>query len=134
MADVTGPIATLSGSSHSVPDGQSCDRHPDRKAVARIQGETDSFGSEMNDMCQECLDEHRAYLKSPEAAERRKGICEWCKNPADDLRDRRDFEEGVSGRVYRVCGACVTAENERLAEEADEFDRTRDDWDGDYDD
>jgi len=44
-----------------------------------------------------------------------------CKNPADDLRDRRDFEEEMTGRIYRVCGACVTKENERLADEVDEF-------------
>lgn len=133
MADVTGPISTLSGSSHALPDGQMCDRHPRRKAVARIQGETDSFGSEMNDMCQECLDQHRAYLKSPEAAERRKGICEWCKNPADDLRDRRDFEEGMTGRVYRVCGGCVKKQNDELAAEAEDND-DYDDGFGDYDD
>ena len=122
MADVTGPISTLSNSFHDLPDSQMCDLHQDRKAVARVQGETDSFGSEMNDMCQECLDEHRAYLRSPEAAEHRKGICEWCKNPADDLRDRRDYEEGMSGRVYRVCGECVKKENQRLADEDEYYD------------
>lgn len=131
MADVTGPISTLSGTSHGVPDGQMCDRHSDRPAVARIQGETDSFGSEMNDMCQECLDEHRAYSKSPEAAEHRKGTCEWCKNLADDLRDRRDFEEGTCGRVYRVCGACVKQQNEELDAELDD---DGDDDFGDFDD
>jgi len=130
MGEVTGPISTLSGALHAVPDGQKCDRHPRRKAVARIQGETDSFGCELNDMCQQCLDQHRAYLKSPAAAERRKGMCEWCKNPADDLRDRRDYEEGMTGRVYRVCGGCVKRENERLAEEAEYYD----DDDRDYDD
>ena len=118
MADVTGPISTLSGAFHDFPDGQRCDVHPDRLAVARIQGETDSFGCEMHDMCQQCIDEHRDYLKSPEAAEHRKGTCEWCKNPADDLRDRRDFEEGLYGRVYRVCGACVRRENEELEAES----------------
>jgi hypothetical protein len=132
MADVTGPISTLSGSSHKVPEGTKCDRHSRRIAVARIQGETDSFGSEMNDMCQECLDQHRAYLNSPDAAERRKGICEWCKSPADDLRDRRDFEEGMTGRVYRVCGGCVKKENERLEEEAAEFDADYYDDDRDF--
>ena len=118
MADVTGPISTLSGSSHDVPDGMMCDAHPERPAVARIQGETDSFGCEMHDMCQECLDAERAYRNSPEAAEWRKGTCEWCKNPADDLRDRRDYEEGNCGRVYRVCGACVKRDNEYWAAEA----------------
>ena len=44
MADVTGPISTLPGSRHRVPDGQSCDTHSDRFAVYRIQGETDSTG------------------------------------------------------------------------------------------
>ncbi len=128
MADVTGPISTLSGTSHEVPAGMKCDDHPDRPAVARIQGETDSMGSEMNDMCQECLDQHRAYLRSPEAAEHRKGTCEWCKKAADDLRDRRDYEEGMSGRVYRVCGPCVKKENDELAAEA------RERYDGDFDD
>ena len=64
MGDVTGPISTLPGSRHDFPDGTMCDDHPDRKAVARVQGETDSFGSELIDMCQECLDEHRAYMRS----------------------------------------------------------------------
>lgn len=39
-----------------------------------------------------------------------------------DLRPRRDFEEGLSGRVYEVCSACVKRENERLAEELDYYD------------
>jgi hypothetical protein len=126
MADVTGPISTLSGALHELPEGQMCDEHPRRKAVVRIQGETDSFGCEMNDMCEECAAEHRAYLKSPEAAEYRKGTCEWCKGSADDLRDRRDYEEGLYGRVYRVCGACVKRENEELKAESDY-------WGDDYD-
>lgn len=126
MADVTGPIRTLSGAMHDVPDGQMCDGHPDRPAVARVQGETDSFGCEMHDLCQECLDADRAWRNSPEAAEHRKGTCEWCKNPADDLRDRRDYDEGLYGRVYRVCGACVQRQNDELQAEADLYD--------DYDD
>jgi hypothetical protein len=47
MGEVTGPISTLPGHSHQVPDGTVCDDHPDRPAVARIQGETDSFGAEL---------------------------------------------------------------------------------------
>lgn len=120
MADVTGPISSLPNSHHTVPEGTMCDDHPDRPAVARVQGETDSFGSEMNDMCQECLDNHKAYLASDEAAESRKGVCDWCKNTADDLRPKRDFEEGMSGRVYDVCGACVSRQNEELADELDD--------------
>ena len=118
MADVTGPISSLPGSRHSLPDGAVCDVHPDRPAVARIQGETDSFGCEMNDCCQECVDEIRTYSRSAEA---RSGRCDWCKEQATDLRDRRDYDEGMSGPVYRVCGACVKQQNERLEEEAAEF-------------
>src|SRR3954463_12051043 len=67
MADVTGPISTLPGTGHHLPDGTMCDQHPDRPAVARIQGETDSFGCEMNDLCQECIAADREWEKSDEA-------------------------------------------------------------------
>lgn len=121
MSDVTGPISTLPGSLHAVPAGTMCDDHPDRPAAGRMQGETDSFGSEMHDLCQECLDEHRKHAK-----EARSGRCDWCKKEATDLRARRDWEEGSCGPVYQVCGACVRRENERLQEELDSFD---DDYD-----
>lgn len=98
-----------------------CDDHPDRPAIARVQGETDSFGSEMHDMCQECLDKHRAHLTSDEAMERRIGICEWCNNSAEDLRNARDYDEGMCGRLYRVCGACIKRVNEEAAAELDEM-------------
>lgn len=89
-----------------------CDQHDDRPAVARVQGETDSFGAEYADLCQECIDEVSKY-----AAEQRTGRCDWCKLEKDDLRPRRDFEEGTCGRVYDVCGECVRKENERIREE-----------------
>ena len=132
MAEVIGPCSTLPGRHHQLPDGAKCDQHPDRLAVARVQGETDSFGAELNDMCQECLDAEREYAQSPEATS---GTCEWCKNHATDLRNRRDWEEGSAGRVYRVCGACVARENEEIAAQMDDYD----DWDDsededDYDD
>jgi hypothetical protein len=123
MGEVTGPISTLPGAVHELPEGAKCDVHPRRKAVARIQGETDSMGCEMNDCCQECLDEVRSYERSAEA---RTGMCDWCKQDATDLRDRRDFEEGLYGRVYRVCGACRKRQDDELARELDAY--------GDYDD
>lgn len=102
-----------------------CDNHQDRPSVRRVQGETDSFGAEYLDLCQECLDE----LKKHEA-ESRTGRCDWCGKQATDLRPRRDFEEGLAGRVYDVCGECVRKENESLRAEMDE----RDYYDCDYDD
>ena len=123
MADITGPISSLPGTRHALPAGTMCDDHPERPAVARIQGETDSFGCELNDCCQECVDEIRQYARSAEA---RSGQCDWCKLEATDLRNRRDYDEGMSGPVYRVCGPCVQRQNERLAEEAREYDRDDD--------
>jgi len=112
MADVTGPISTLPGSRHESPKAAMCDSHPHRPAVARIQGETDAFGSEMVDACQECATEMREARNAASA-----GRCDWCGSNATDLRPRRDYEEGMSGRVYDVCGACVRRENEQVHEE-----------------
>lgn len=114
MAEVTGPIRTLPGAAHHVPDGEACDHHPDRPAVARIQGETDSFGAELHDLCQECLEADRRAAASPEA---RTGTCDWCKGEATDLAWRRDYEEGMAARVYRVCGACRKRDDARIAED-----------------
>lgn len=115
MADVTGPISTLPGARHAVPHGTMCDDHPDRPAVGRIQGETDSFGSEMHDLCAECL-----AAEAAQSGDDSQGICDWCKAEADDLRHHRDFEEGMSGPVYRVCSACRRREAEYLEAEYDD--------------
>lgn len=114
MADVIGPCSTLPGAVHKLPAGARCDTHPERLAVKRIQGETDSFGAELNDMCQECVDEYRAYV-----AQARPGVCDWCKKESLDLRPRRDFEEGSYGPVYRVCCSCVEREYQSLQDELD---------------
>lgn len=119
MADVSGPTSSLPGSVYAVPKGFMCDAHPDRPAVKRVQGETDSMGAEYIDMCQECYDEHQKHRQ-----QERHGQCDWCKRHATDLRPRRDFEEGMCGPVYQVCGTCIKAESERLAEEMDDDD----DW------
>lgn len=123
MADVTGPIGSLPGSRHTAPDGAMCDDHPDRPAVARIQGETDSFGSEMHDCCQECVDAIRNYKDI--------GTCDYCKTTEVELRPHRDADEGMAGPVYRVCGPCIRKVNERLLEELKDCDGVhyRFDWD-----
>lgn len=132
MADVTGPINSLPGSSHALPKDAKCDDHPDRPAVGRVQGETDSFGSEMHDLCQECLNEHFSYTRSAEA---RTGRCDWCKSEATDLRDARDYDEGMSGPVYRVCGKCIKRRDEEAHAELEEYEhRYGYDADDDYDD
>lgn len=107
-----------------------CDFHPDRPAVARIQGETDSFGSELNDMCEQCLKAYRKVASSPEA---RMGRCDWCKSDATDLSYTRDIDEGMVGPVYRVCGPCRKKYYDDLKAEADEYNNRYGDFD-DYDD
>ena len=98
-----------------------CDQHPDRLAVVRLQGETDSFGAELNDMCTECRDAYREYLRTADTS----GVCDWCKAHKPKLRPRRDIDEGSHGRVYDVCDDCIDKENQRLAEELAEYERVR---------
>lgn len=126
MADVTGPVSTLPGATMATPEGMVCDWHADRPAVRRVQGETDSFGAEYIDLCQECLDETTKHDE-----ESRTGRCDWCGQQAPDLRPRRDFEEGMSGRVYDVCGACVKREHDQLEAERREYDYDDGPWDED---
>jgi hypothetical protein len=129
MADVTGPIATLPGAHHPLPDGSMCDNHPDRPATARVQGETDSMGCEMWDLCDECRAELRAQMRAPEA---RTGECDWCHQRATDLRNRRDIDEGMYGRVYRICGDCAKRYDAELEREAREWDERHGYADDDY--
>jgi hypothetical protein len=119
MAEVIGPCSTLPGALHPVPVGTMCDDHPDVPAVKRVQGETDSFGAELNDLCEVCYKEHQAAVEAHKA-EDATGVCDWCKKPAFDLRPRRDYEEGLYGRLYDVCGACVKSENDMLQQELDD--------------
>jgi len=120
MAAITGPISTMPGAHHSASG--MCDSHPDRPATYRIQGETDSFGCEMHDMCDECHAEHREAMAAT-AAERATGTCEWCGNHVTTLRSTRDYDEGSYGRLYDVCAPCRKRANDEAQEELD-----RDDW------
>jgi hypothetical protein len=116
MAEVTGPIATLPGALHNLPDGTMCDVHHDRPAVSRIQGETDSFGSELWDCCQECLDDMKKEPPQP-------CTCDWCKTPNVITSPMRDYEEGMYGRVYEVCKTCRDQYNKQAQADMDEDDR-----------
>ena len=117
MADVTGPISTLPGAEHSLPAGTMCDDHPDRPAYKRVQGETDSMGCEMYDMCCECYDAHKAAMKTMD----RSGCCDWCKQPKPVLHKHRDFEEGSCGPVYAVCNDCIKRQRDALEDELEEL-------------
>ena len=113
MANVTGPIRSMPGSKHKVPEGAICDGYNvecTNVAIIRIQGETDSWGSEMMDLCSSC---HESYLKSCEEVDT-SGVCDWCKLPALELCNIRDFEEGVCGPIYNVCQTCIDKRNKEI--------------------
>lgn len=121
MADVTGPIKSLPGSFHKVPAGMTCDNpwnyHSEEKlATHRVQGETDSFGSEMTDMCDECFAKCVEEEKNADTS----GTCDWCKRSKPVLTPHRDYEEGSAGPVYYVCGDCIHKESIRISKELDE--------------
>ena len=131
MADVTGPISSLPGARHPVPAGMKCDECPN-PATTRIQGETDSFGCEMWDLCKSCAERITEEERAAREADK-VGVCEWCKNHAQDLRDARDYDEGLCGRLYRVCGDCIKRRNDEAAAElADSDDNYDGYWDDDY--
>jgi hypothetical protein len=136
MAAVTGPISSLPGSQHKVPEDVMCDNHSKRVATHRVQGETDSFGCEMIDLCDKCYAKHRkAMVKYRE--EQAIGTCDWCKNQATDLRTARDYEEGSCGPLYSVCGACIKRRNDEATAELeangyfDDYGDVDSDYDGD---
>ena len=101
MADAIGPNVFLPGSCIKVPKGAKCDTHPQRKATKRVVGETDSFGSEVIDMRDEC---YQKFKQEPDPV----GYCDRC-NCQAELKSIRDPEEGSSGRVYQLCETCYTA-------------------------
>ncbi len=126
MADCSiGPVSTLPGSIRAVPVGTECDEHPGVLAVKRVQGETDSFGCEYLDMCQECYDKYKEEMRNVDNS----GTCDWCKKSADQVFNHRDIEEGSCGRVYQVCQACIDAEKKEWAEERDCLDDDDEWWD-----
>lgn len=117
MSHVSGPTSGLPGRRCAVPEGTPCDEHADRLAVTRIQGETDSFGAEYIDCCQECAD--RIVAEERE----RGGRCDWCKQTKPRLSNRRDIDEGTCGPVYRVCDDCIRNDIDRIKEELEWLNR-----------
>ena len=118
MADITGPISTLPGSRHNVPEGMMCDEHDDRPATHRVQAETDSFGSEMWDLCDECFNKMQEEIKKEREEEK---LCDWCKQISKDVRPTRDYDEGMAGPIYDVCPKCRRKQTQDAIEELEEY-------------
>ncbi|MNU19689.1 hypothetical protein D3C71_79220 [compost metagenome] len=112
MAATTGPTNQLPGSLHPVPPGTKCDKHPERMAMARIQGETDSMGAELIDCCDICAHDVREAAKLG-ATDRE---CDGCQRMFDQLNHYRDPDEGVAGRLYQLCDGCVAQAREQSSD------------------
>lgn len=121
MADVRGP-GGLPGQSSCPPQGIQCDDCSE-PATVRVQGETDSFGSEQHDLCDACAKKMREECSDSS------GRCDWCKQDATERVWTRDYEEGLGGPVYHICRPCFQRQQDRINEDID-------DWadDGSWDD
>lgn len=135
----SGPVSSMPGSSHAFPEGSVCDDHADRPAVARIQGETDSFGCEYVLMCAECRDAFWAFRDQERQVEK---YCDWCRTMQKSVVPHRDMDEGSAGPLYNVCSKCIAKETEEAYAELeslesqgfDDPDPDRDFDDSDVDD
>lgn len=106
-------MGTIGSSSHLpgdiiAPVSKYCSTHESVLAVKSIVGETDSWGSETDEVCQKCLDEFLAKEK-----EQRKNpdpalfhSCETCGTTDATVKPTRDPEEGRAGPVYNWCSTC----------------------------
>lgn len=113
MAGVSnGSVGGLPGHLLKLPAPCDCDDHPGVPAYRRVQGETDSFGCEYHDLCEECVNKVRS--------QKIEGACDYCHADSEDLRHFRDYDEGSCGPVYRLCAPCITEAYDRINEEWEE--------------
>ena len=128
--------AHLPGQSVGVSDdewGTKCYTHHDVDATHRICSESDSFGSEYVNLCEQCWDAHLAHKEKVKSDESLWETCK-CGNREPRMISYRDYEEGMHGSVYEHCSKCHAKMNARIAEEEAYYDDD-DDWCGsdDYD-
>lgn len=113
MSGISGPCRSIPGGISTPPDNMMCDNHEDVHATKRVQGETDSFGAEYSDYCDECFSTYKAEMdKSKEIV----GKCDWCHTSATTT-PTRDYDEGACGPVYEVCNSCIRKANDEAARE-----------------
>jgi hypothetical protein len=87
----------------------------DAPATVRVQGETDSFGSEQHDLCAACARKMRSEDNDTS------GWCDWCKAEAEKRIWTRDYDEGSGGPVYHVCRPCYDRQQQAIREELDRY-------------
>ena len=112
---------SLPGSILRLSPNTYCDHedHQGRLAVKCVQGETDSFGHEKMNMCQDCYD---AFIASDDPLV--SGECDWCKAEVTTRAPTRDMDEGFNGPVYYVCFECRRKQNREAEEELNDFENS----------
>jgi hypothetical protein len=114
-----GPVSTMPGHQERLyplyggVHGIMCENHDEVQASHRVQGETDSMGCEYHYFCASCADAARAA-----DAEQKDGYCDLHNGEGSDIRNWRDYDEGMSGPIYRACRLCRDRANAAAAEEA----------------
>lgn len=103
MAEVIGPNSYLPGQTLKPKENMTCETHEDRVATHRVVGETDSFGSEIMHLCDECYQEMRQQIEKEKETPKQ---CEICKKMKSDVSLSRDPAEGNYGPLYNMCIAC----------------------------
>lgn len=84
-------------------EGIACAEHKTVRATKILIGESDSMGSEVTPMCEECLKKHQEHVQNnPDEYVRH---CEKC-DSTDNVRGKRDPDEGMAGPVYMWCRRC----------------------------
>lgn len=108
----------LPGNIYSGTKGSFCETHEDRPSYKKLQGETDSFGAEYSEMCEECF---AVYEKSLEVKVAKEEPCDWCKVVTNTIEPTRDYSEGSNGPVYYVCQACRIKQDNEARDELNEL-------------
>lgn len=127
MAAVIGPSSYRPGQTMAwKADGRECD-NCDNVAQHAVVGETDSMGSEILHLCQECYTQLQNAI-----VEKQKEIrpCQICGDVTEGVQLFRDPEEGRTGILYQTCPRC----RQRLTEAFCDDGTLDDDRDFDRDD
>lgn len=96
----------LPGAEITPKGNEKCDKHPDRESIITIVTETDSFGSETVEKCEECYKEYQYRKANPEPDDFYECEGAGCDVCDETVKPHRDPEEGMSGPVYYWCSSC----------------------------
>ena len=93
------------------PHGSTCEMCK-KDATKIIEGEIDSMGIELINLCDEHYEISKIARNKPIS-----GKCDWCPNLSERLIFTRDYaNEGISGPVSYVCRKCKSEQHKGLQE------------------